>query len=151
MHGELLLRVGAPRRCGRCVHNRGSGSRWQVGGSHSEATFISNIFNCLEDSSFINILVGSSDNTISCLDFLSLRIRVIVSKTVLAKVVLGVILGSSNSWGCCNNWYCYRSSSNLNNRDRSNLSNSRSGDRGSSHDRLDVVVVKGLGIRKVSV
>jgi len=121
----------------RSIFNRSSLSRWKIGGSYSESCTISNIFNSLENSISVNILVCSSNDPIGSFNLLSDGVWIIVAKTILTNFILSMVLGSCdsissrNNRNClCNNWSSlgyYRSSlsnyrSSLGNY-RSNLSN----------------------------
>merc|ERR1719410_2227732 len=108
------------------------GSSWginlmhrQIGSSNSESKTISNVVHSLDNSIRIHIAVSSSDNTISSLHFLLDRVSIRISKGVLSKVILGMVLrwlrcsncnwdnwgssldnwGSSlDNWGSLDNW-----------------------------------------------
>jgi len=53
---------------------------WKIGGSNSEPKGVSNVVDCLDNSISINILVGSSNSSISSFDFLFDRFPIGVSK-----------------------------------------------------------------------
>merc|ERR1711884_876664 len=103
------------------LSNRGSSSNWchswsssnsnwcsswginlmhrEVGGSNSESKTISNVVHSLDNSIRIHIAVSSSDDTISSFHFLFDRVSIRISKGVLSKVILGMVL----RWLRCSN------------------------------------------------
>merc|ERR1719266_1069131 len=117
---------------GSSLSNRGSSSNWcnswgssnsnwssswginlmhrEVGGSHSETKTISNVVHSLDNSIRIHIAVSSSDDTISSLHFLLDRVSIRISKRVLSKVILGMVLRWL--WGSNCNWENWGSSLN---------------------------------------
>jgi len=117
----------------RSIHNRSSLSRWKISGSYSEACTISNVFNSLKNSISVNILVCSSNNSISSFDLLSDGVWIIVTKTILANLILSMILGScdsicslNNRNSLCNNRSNLSHRSSLSISNRSSLGNNRS-------------------------
>merc|ERR1719326_175697 len=98
--GNLSSRGSSSNWC----HSWGSsnsnwGSSWginlmhrEVGGSNSESKTISNVVHSLDNSIRIHITVSSSDDTISSLHFLLDRVSIRISKGVLSKVILGMVL-----------------------------------------------------------
>merc|ERR1719325_436043 len=64
----------------------------EVGGSNSESKTISNVVHSLDNSIRIHIAVSSSDDTISSLHFLLDRVSIRISKGILSKVILGMVL-----------------------------------------------------------
>merc|ERR1711884_893760 len=102
------------------LSNRGSSSNWchswgssnsnwgssginlmhrEVGGSNPESKTISNVVHSLDNSIRIHIAVSSSDDTISSLHFLLDRVSIRISKGVLSKVILSMVL----RWLRCSN------------------------------------------------
>merc|ERR1719297_433276 len=119
--GNLSNRGSSSNWC----HSRGSsnsnwGSSWginlmhrEVGGSNSESKTISNVVHSLDNSIRIHIAVSSSDDTISSLHFLLDRVSIRISKGVLSKVILGMILRwlrcsncNRDNWGSSLNHRC---------------------------------------------
>merc|ERR1719422_734564 len=105
--GNLSNRGSSSNWC----HSRGSSnSNWcsswginlmhrEVGGSNSESKTISNVVHSLDNSIRIHIAVSSSDDTISSLHFLLDRVSIRISKGVLSKVILSMVL----RWLRCSN------------------------------------------------
>jgi len=72
----------------------------EVGSSNSEAQSISNIVDTLSQSIGVNIAVGSSDHSISSLNFLLCLINTVETKVVLTGIILGVELSTWGWFGC---------------------------------------------------
>jgi len=53
---------------------------WKISGTNSEPKGVRNVVDCLNNSIGINILVGSSNNSISSFDFLLDSISIGISK-----------------------------------------------------------------------
>merc|ERR1711988_1846846 len=85
----------------------------EVGGSNSESKTISNVVHSLDNSIRIHIAVSSSDDTISSLHFLLDRVSIRISKGVLSKVILSMVLRwlrcsncNRDNWGSSLNHRC---------------------------------------------
>merc|ERR1719189_2106100 len=98
--GNLSNRGSSSNWCHSWVSSNSNwGSSWginlmhrEVGGSNSESKTISNVVHSLDNSIRIHIAVSSSDDTISSLHFLLDRVSIRISKRVLSKVILGMVL-----------------------------------------------------------
>merc|ERR1719193_3405 len=112
----------------------------KVGGAYTESKGISNIVDSLDDSVTVNIAIAASDYSISSLDLLLTGVTITVSKAILTKVILAVVLESSfrgysscysnrgslgNNWGSVSNRKRSSWSSNCNWSRSSNSINSR--------------------------
>jgi hypothetical protein len=82
---------------------------WKVCGTNTETESVSNVVHSLDNAIGINIAVSTTGDTVSRLDLLLDRVGVTVAIAVLAKVILGVVLGSlwchsMDNWGSSHNW-----------------------------------------------
>jgi len=134
-------------------HREGHGTLGQVGSCHAEPSSVSDVLNSLEDAVGVNIPVGSAHHTVGGLHLLPHRVGVVVAKAVLAEVVLGVVLGSSDVLSNCHrggNHHRSNRSSHRGGLDVLGRLNHSSGCSVHVLGRLDMVVVL-LSIGKVGV
>lgn len=71
----------------------------KVCGSNAESKGIGEVVDSLDDAVAVHIGVASSDNSISSPQLLLDGVLVAVPEAVLAKIILGVVLGSSGCYG----------------------------------------------------
>jgi len=70
---------------------------WEVSSCNSKSQSISNVVDSLSQTISINIAVSTTDDSISCFNFLLCLVCTLISKCILAYVILRVILGRLGS------------------------------------------------------
>ena len=73
---------------------------WEVGRTNAESKGIGDVVDALDNTIRIDIAVSSTDDAISSLDLLLHGASIVVPKTVLSSIVLGMVLASLHSSRC---------------------------------------------------